>query len=86
MLKSLLDSDALKPLVEQARLRLFGFDTSVESINEAKSLMGDDRVCLVSDLNRLPGDVRFDFVISCHVFHHIPPAERAETVERLASG
>ena len=85
MLKSLLASDAVKPLVEQGRLRLFGFDTSVESIHEAKSLMGDDRVCLVSDLNHLPGDVRFDFVISCHVFHHIPPAERAETVERLAS-
>jgi SAM-dependent methyltransferase len=85
MLKSLLKSEAAKPLVEQGRLRLFGFDTSVESINEAKSLMGDDRVCLVSDLNRLPGDVRFDFVISCHVFHHIPPAERAETVAALAN-
>ena len=85
MLKSLLASDAVKPLVEQGRLRLFGFDTSVESIHEAKSLMGDDRVCLVSDLNHLPRDVRFDFVISCHVFHHIPPAERAEAVERLAS-
>ena len=86
MLKTLLESDAVKPLVEQGRLRLFGFDTSVESINEAKSLMGDDRVCLVSDLNHLPRDVRFDFVISCHVFHHIPPAERAETVASLASG
>jgi SAM-dependent methyltransferase len=85
MLKTLLASDAVKPLVEQGRLRLFGFDTSVESINEAKSLMGDERVCLVSDLKHLPRDVRFDFVISCHVFHHIPPAERAETVERLAS-
>jgi SAM-dependent methyltransferase len=85
MLKFLIDSDALKPLVEQGRVRLFGFDTSVESINEARSLVGDDSVCLVSDLNDLPRDVRFDFVISCHVFHHIPPAERAETVERLAS-
>ena len=84
MLKSLLESEAAKPLVEQGRLRLFGFDTSVESIHEAKSLMGDERVCLVSDLNQLPGDVRFDFVISCHVFHHIPPAERAETVAALA--
>jgi SAM-dependent methyltransferase len=84
MLKSLLASEAAKPLVEQGRLRLFGFDTSVESIHEAKSLMGDERVCLVSDLNHLPGDVRFDFVISCHVFHHIPPAERAETVAALA--
>jgi SAM-dependent methyltransferase len=85
MLKSLLVSEAAKPLVEQDRLRLFGFDTSVESINEAKSLMGDERVCLVSDLNSLPGEVRFDFVISCHVFHHIPPAERAETVAALAN-
>ena len=41
MLKSLLDSDAVKPLVEQGRLRLFGFDTSVESINEAKNLVGE---------------------------------------------
>ncbi len=55
MLKSLLESEAAKPLVEQGRLRLFGFDTSVESINEAKSLMGDERVCLVSDLNACPG-------------------------------
>jgi len=85
MLKSLLESYAAKPLVEQGRLRLFGFDTSVESINEARSLLGDDRVCLVSDLNHLPRDVRFDFVISCHVFHHIPPAERAETVASLAN-
>jgi SAM-dependent methyltransferase len=85
MLKTLLESDAVKQLVEQGRLRLFGFDTSAESINEAKSLMGDDRVRLVSDLQHLPGDVRFDFVISCHVFHHIPPVERAETVAGLAS-
>ena len=83
MLKSLLESDALKPLVEQGRLRLYGFDTSVESINEAKSLMGDDRVCLVSDLNDLPWSVRFDLVISCHVFHHIPLAERATAAKIL---
>jgi SAM-dependent methyltransferase len=83
MLKSLLESDALKPLVEQGRLRLFGFDTSVESIQEAKSLMGDDRVCLVSDLNDLPWSVRFDLVISCHVFHHIPLAERAAAAKIL---
>ena len=83
MLKSLLASDALKPLMEQDRLRLFGFDTSVESINQAKSLMGDDRVCLVSDLNDLPGSMRFDLVISCHVFHHIPLAERATAAKIL---
>jgi SAM-dependent methyltransferase len=83
MLKSLLESDALKPLVEQGGLRLFGFDTSVESINQAKSLMGDDRVCLVSDLNALPWSMRFDLVLSCHVFHHIPLAERATAVKIL---
>ncbi len=85
MLKSLLESDAVMPLVEQGRLRLFGFDTSVESVNEARGLIGDDRVCLVSDLNHLPGDIRFDFVICCHVFHHIPPAERAQTAAGLAT-
>jgi len=84
MLKSMLAAERLKPLVEQGRLRLFGFDTSAESIIEAKGLMDDDRVCLVSDLSRLPGSVRFDFVISCHVFHHIPPAERAATAATLA--
>ena len=84
MLKSMIESDRLKPLTEDGRLQLFGFDTSAESIGEAKRLISDDRVCLVSDLTRLPRDVRFDFVISCHVFHHIPPAERAATVETLA--
>jgi SAM-dependent methyltransferase len=83
MLKSLLASSSLRPLVENGRLRLFGFDTSVESINEAKSLAGDVPVCLVSDWKDLPGDVRFDLVISCHVFHHIPPAERAATAKTL---
>jgi SAM-dependent methyltransferase len=85
MLKSLLESNAVMSLVEQGRLRLFGFDTSVESVNEARGLIGDDRVCLVSDLNHLPGDIRFDFVICCHVFHHIPPAERAQTAAGLAT-
>jgi len=85
MLKFLLESDAGMALVEQGRLRLFGFDTSVESVNEARGLIGDDRVSLVSDLNHLPADIRFDFVICCHVFHHIPPAERAQTVARLAT-
>jgi SAM-dependent methyltransferase len=83
MLKCLLESGAVKPLVEQGRLRLFGFDTSVESIHAAQSLMGDDRVCLVSDLNDLPWDVRFDLVVSCHVFHHIPLAERATAAKIL---
>ncbi len=84
MLKFMLASERLKGPTEQGRLRLFGFDTSAESIEEAKTLVGDDRVCLVSDLSRLPGEARFDFVTSCHVFHHIPPAERAATADTLA--
>ena len=83
MLKSPLESEALKPFLVQGRLKLFGFDTSVESIHEAKSLLGDDRVCLTSEFDRLNRDVRFDLVISCHVFHHIPPAERGATVKTL---
>jgi SAM-dependent methyltransferase len=85
MLKSLLGSSALKPLVENGRLRLFGFDPSMESIHEAKGLAGDDPVGLVSDWQDLPREVRFDLVISCHVFHHIPPAERAATAKTLRS-
>jgi SAM-dependent methyltransferase len=83
MLKSLLASDAIRPLVENGRVKLFGFDTSVESIKEARSLAGDDPVCLLSDWRELPGSVRFDFIISCHVFHHIPPAQRAATIQTL---
>jgi SAM-dependent methyltransferase len=83
MLKSLLASSSLRALVENRRLRLFGYDPSVESINEAKSLAGDDPVGLVSDWRNMPREVRFDLVVSCHVFHHIPPAERAATTKTL---
>jgi SAM-dependent methyltransferase len=83
MLKLLLESSELKPLAENGRLRLFGHDTSVESIQEAKSLAGDAPVRLVNDWRELPPDVRFDFVVSCHVFHHIPPASRASTAKTL---
>lgn len=83
MLNSLLESGALRRRAEQGRLRLFGFDTSVESIRAARSLAGDAPLCLVSDWRELPAEVRFDFVISCHVFHHIPPAERPATVRTL---
>jgi SAM-dependent methyltransferase len=77
LLKSLLVSNELNPLVSEGRLRLFGFDTSAASIGEAKRLLGEAPVCLVSDWRQLPQEVRFDFVISCHVFHHIPPAARS---------
>ena len=83
MLKSLLASGVLRTWAENGRLRLFGFDPSVESIQAAKTLAGDDPVTLVSDWQELPEDVRFDFVISCHVFHHIPPPERPATARTL---
>ena len=83
MLKSLLASERIRPLAEQGRLKLFGFDTSVESINEARGLAGGDPVGLMSHWNELPASVRFDLVVSCHVFHHIPPAERAATARAL---
>jgi SAM-dependent methyltransferase len=83
MLKFLLESGPTRSLVEEGQLRLFGFDTSVESINEAKSLVGDDRVCLVSDLSDLAWSVRFDLAVSCHVFHHIPLEERATAAKIL---
>jgi SAM-dependent methyltransferase len=83
MLKSLLASSALRPLVANGRLKLFGFDTSEASINEAIGLAGDDPVCLVGDWKELPAGVRFDLVVSCHVFHHIPPPERGATLQAL---
>ena len=83
MLKFLLASGSLKPLVDDGRLRLFGFDTSVESIREARNLAGDGPVRLLSDWTELPAGVRFDLVVSCHVFHHIPPADRAATARAL---
>jgi len=83
MPKALLGFGSVRPLVETGRLRLFGFDTSVESISEARDLAGDDPICLVSHWTELPADLRFDFVISCHVFHHIPPADRPATARTL---
>jgi SAM-dependent methyltransferase len=83
MLKCLLASGPLQRLLKQGRLRLFGFDTSIASIHAAQSLVGDASVRLVSDWQELPAEIRFDFVISCHVFHHIPPAERATVANTL---
>ncbi|MBV5318572.1 MAG: class I SAM-dependent methyltransferase [Desulfobulbaceae bacterium] len=83
LFKCLVASDLLQPLLAHNGLRLFGFDTSVDSLKEAKAIAGDDRISLVNNWGALPQDIRFDLVISCNVFHHIPPAERAETVQAL---
>lgn len=83
LFRQLLDSPGLQPLFDRGHLRLFGFDTSVESLREAEAIAGAGNVCLVDDFARFPRGVRFDFVISCNVFHHIPPAARDAAVDRL---
>jgi SAM-dependent methyltransferase len=83
LFKSLMESGPLRPLVDQGRLRLFGFDTSVESLKEAKKITGVERVCFANDWNDLPRDIRFDLVIGCCVFHHIAPAERSAAAQTL---
>jgi SAM-dependent methyltransferase len=83
LFKCLTTADRLQPLIAKGSLRLFGFDTSVDSLKEAETIAGDERICLTNDFAKLPVEIRFDLVISCNVFHHIPPAERAATVQTL---
>ncbi|OQX09000.1 MAG: hypothetical protein BWK76_22855 [Desulfobulbaceae bacterium A2] len=83
LFKQLLDHPALHPMQTQDRLLLHGFDTSTESLREADHIAGAGRVTLTNDLATLPETPGFDLVISCNVFHHIPPSERAATARRL---
>jgi SAM-dependent methyltransferase len=83
LFKLLIESASLRALVEQGRLRLFGFDTSAESLKEAKRITGDERVCFASDLDDIPQDLRFDLVIGFNVFHHIAPGARNAVVQTL---
>ncbi len=83
LFRSLIESDRLRPLFARGHLTLYGFDTSQESLREADAIAGPGRVRLVDDFDRFPPGVRFDFMISCNVFHHIPPALRPDAVRRL---
>ncbi len=83
LFRYLLDSDSLRTMFEKGRLRLFGVEPSVESLREAERIAGDQRVRLVPRLQDLPTGERFDFIISCNVFHHIPPPERVQTAREL---
>jgi len=83
LFRQLLDSPLLRPMFSQDRLHLYGFDTSKESLKEAAIIVGEGRVSLADDLDRLAPDADFDCIISCNVFHHIPPAERPVTARRL---
>jgi SAM-dependent methyltransferase len=83
MLKCLVESDGLRPLLDAGRLRLSGFDTSADSLKEARTLLNGSPVTLASHWSEFPRDIRFDLVVSCHVFHHIPPKERPKTARTL---
>ncbi len=83
MLKYLLESDRLRPLLNTGQLRLFGFDTSADSLNEARTLLNDSSVTLVENWGQLPQELCFDLVLTCHVFHHIPPKERPRAATAL---
>jgi SAM-dependent methyltransferase len=83
LFKYILGSEPLKPLLADGRLQLFGFDTSVESIREARTIAGDEAIGLVSDFGDLPAELRFDLVVSFNVFHHIAPAERPAAATAL---
>ena len=83
LFRYLLDSEALRTMFAKDRLRLFGVEPSVESLREAERIAGDERVRLVPRLQDLRSGERFDFIISCNVFHHIPPPDRAQTARAL---
>lgn len=83
MLKCLLESDELRPLLNTGQLRLFGFDTSADSLSQARTLLDDNSVTLAGNWCDFPRELRFDLVLSCHVFHHIPPKERNKTASAL---
>lgn len=76
MLECLLKSEELGPHVDKGRIKLFGFDTSSDSIQEAQKLIKSPLVVLTDDFDQLPGNSCFDLVLSCHVFHHIPVKDR----------
>ncbi|MCU0538642.1 MAG: class I SAM-dependent methyltransferase [Desulfobacterales bacterium] len=83
LFRYLLDAGPLQPLLEAGRLRLFGVEPSIESLREAERIAGDPRVRLARRLHELPPGKGFDFIISCNVFHHIAPLDRAQAAREL---
>ncbi len=83
MLKCILESERLKPLLISGRLTLSGFDTSGDSLREARNLLNDPSILLYQNWAEIPETFRFDLILSCHVFHHIPPEKRSETTAFL---
>lgn len=83
LFRLLFDSPPLAPMRAAGRLRLFGVEPSAESLKEARRIAGEDRVFFANRLEGLSAGVRFDLVVSCNVFHHILPSERAAAAEAL---
>lgn len=83
LLKSISDSERLAGLVASGRLRLFGFDTSIDSLREARSLVGNQSITFLDDWAQVPAGIHFDLVLSCHVFHHIPMLQRPAAATTL---
>lgn len=72
------------PLLEArfAGAEVWGFDVSPVSLEMASKAAPNAR--LSSDLAALPS-ASFDIILAANVFHHIPPAERAQAMARCAS-
>src|SRR3954466_1777765 len=59
---------------------LLGVDVSGSSLNIARRTIPDTRAAF-SVLDQFQPDGRFDLVFTNGVFHHIPPAERANAID-----
>lgn len=80
---ALLESAALAAALAAGRLRIFGVDSSAASLAEARALAGAAPIGFAASLAALPEGLAFDLVTCFLVFHHIPPAERAEVAGSL---
>jgi SAM-dependent methyltransferase len=61
---------------------LLGVDVSGSSLNIARRTIPDTRAAF-SVLDQFQPDGRFDLVFTNGVFHHIPPAERANAIDYI---
>jgi SAM-dependent methyltransferase len=80
---ALLESAALAAALAEGRLRVFGVDSSTASLAQARALAGAAPIGFAAGLDSLPPGLAFDLVTCFLVFHHIPPAARAEVARSL---
>ncbi len=62
--------------------RVCGIDVSAASIEQARQIHQDERVCFFTP-SALPADIRFDLAYCNGVFHHIPPVQRADALRQI---